>query len=182
MQRGNDSVGGRWRVRLVTLLAMTAGYALVSCGSGAAAEAVRPETPTAANALGEGACGDVTGGGEPLVVDWKPEQRGDLEIAMKDGVAVVSYSCDKLELLKDCRIEGQYGYIGMTTREQVVRLESSDEVRANLPLSGAQLSGELARGTTLEVAMILVGKRRTTWNEPTRNDLKGACDKATHYV
>jgi len=101
---------------------------------------------------------------------------------MKDGVAVVSYSCDKLELLKGCHIEGQYGYIGMTTREQVVRLESSDEVRANLPLSGVQLSGELARGTTLEVAMILVGKRRTTWTEPTHGDLKGACDKATHYV
>jgi uncharacterized protein len=156
---------------------------LAGCAPGAAADAIRPEAPTASSALGEGPCGDVTRGGEPLVVDWKSEQRGDLEIAMKDGVAVVAYSCDKLELLKDCRIEGQYGYIGMTTREQVVRLESSDEVRANLPLSGASISGELARGTTLEVAMILVGKRRTTWAEPTRTDLKGgSCDKATHYV
>ena len=156
---------------------------LAGCAPGAAADAIRPEAPSASSALGEGPCGDVTRGGEPLVVDWKSEQRGDLEIAMKDGVAVVAYSCDTLELLKDCRIDGQYGYIGMTTREQVVRLESSDEVRANLPLSGASISGELARGTTLEVAMILVGKRRTTWAEPTRTDLKGAsCDKATHYV
>src|SRR6185503_15119639 len=55
---------------------------LPSCGTGGAAEAIRPEAPTAAKAFGEGPCGDVTAGGEPLVVDWKPEQRGDLEIAM----------------------------------------------------------------------------------------------------
>jgi TPR repeat protein len=154
----------------------------LGCGPGTAAEAVRAEAPSASQAVGDGPCGDVTAGGEPLVVDWKPEQRGNLEIAMKEGVAVVAYSCDKLELLGSCHIAGEYGYIGMTTREQVVRLESSDEVRANLPLSGATLGGELARGTTLEVAMILVGKRRTTWNEPTRADLAGDCDRATHYV
>jgi len=117
-----------------------------------------------------------------LIVDWKPEQRGDLEVAMKEGVAVVAYSCDGIKLLKDCHIDGQYGFMGMTRREQVVRLEDADEVRANLPLSGASLGGAVERGSTLDIAMVMVGKTRTTWDHPTREDLKGTCDGATHFV
>jgi hypothetical protein len=116
------------------------------------------------------------------VVDWKPEQRGDLEVAMKDGVAIFSYSCHKIQLLGDCHLEGSYGFLGITRKEQVVRLENADELKANLPLTGATLGGELARGSNIEVAMIMVGKRRTTWLEPTLADLKGRCDGATHYV
>ena len=63
---------------------------------------MRPKEATAATALQEGepaVCKDVKSGGEPLIVDWKQEQRGNLEIAMKDGVAVVAYSCDAIKLL-----------------------------------------------------------------------------------
>ncbi len=158
---------------------------LYGCGAGGAAEAVRPQDPTAAGALGEeskGACQGVAKGAEPLIVDWKPEQRGDLEVAMREGVAVVGYSCEGIKLLNDCRIDGKYGFIGMTKKEQVVRLKSADEVRANLPLSGGAIGGELKRGAALEIAMIMVGKKRTTWDEPTTADLKGSCDGATHYV
>lgn len=144
---------------------------------------MRPETPTAAGALGEGGtCHKVDAYGEPLIVDWKPEQRGDLEVAMKEGVAVVAYSCEGIKLLKDCHIDGQYGFMGMTRREQVVRLKNADEVRANLPLSGASLGGAVQRGSTLDIAMVMVGKTRTTWDHPTRDDLKGTCDGATHFV
>ncbi|HVJ18723.1 MAG TPA: hypothetical protein VM686_25050, partial [Polyangiaceae bacterium] len=155
------------------------------CGPGAAAETVRPKEATAATALDESdtvVCRDVTSGAEPLIVDWKPEQRGNLEIAMKDGVAVVAYSCDGIKLLDACKLDGEYGFVGMTRREQVVRLNSSDEVRANLPLSGATIGGEMARESALDIAMILVGKRRTTWSEPNASDLKGECKGATHYV
>jgi uncharacterized protein len=155
---------------------------LASCGAGGVAEAVRPSDPTAKAALGEAECRSVEQGGEPLVVDWKAEQRSDLEVAMKDGVAVVAYSCDAIKLLPDCHIDGSYGFTGMTTREQVVRLENADEVRANLPLTGVNLAAELQRGSTLDIAMVTVGKRRTTWSEPTALDLKGKCDGATHYV
>jgi len=155
---------------------------LAACGPGGAAQTVRPADPTAAGALKEGTCHDVSGGGEPLVVDWKPEQRGDLEIAMREGIAVVSYSCEGINLLKDCRIDGNYGYLGMTRKEQVVRLADSDEVRANLPLSGAKLGAEMKRGASLDVAMVMVGKQKTTWQTPSREDLKGSCDGATHFV
>jgi uncharacterized protein len=158
---------------------------LLSCGAGGAAEAVRPKDPTAAGVLGEdakGSCQDVSNGAEPLVVDWKPDQRMDLDEVMHDGVAVVGYSCQGMKLLKQCKIDGTYGFIGMTKREQVVRLNNADEVRANLPFSGGSIGGEMQRGSTLEIAMIMIGKKRTTWDEPTKADLKGACDGATHYV
>jgi uncharacterized protein len=155
---------------------------LPACGPGATAEAIRPKDATAAQALGEAECRSVERGAEPLVVDWKPEQRGDLEVAMKDGVAVFAYSCNKIQLLGDCHLEGSYGFLGITRKAQVVRLENADELKANLPLTGATLGGELARGSNIEVAMIMVGKRRTTWQDPTVADLKGRCDGATHYV
>lgn len=156
----------------------------VACGTGGAAEAVRPNDPTAENVLGEekADCRKVESGAQPLVVDWKQEQRGDLEIAMKDGLAVVKYSCEGIELLADCKVDGEYGFIGMTRKEQVVRLENADEVKANLPFTGGAVGGELSRGATIDIAMVMVGKRRTTWMEPTKEDLKGNCDGATHYV
>jgi uncharacterized protein len=74
----------------------------------------------------------------------------------------------------------------MTTKEQVIRLENADEIRANLPLSGAilvaKLEGELQAGSALDIALVLVGNRRTTWSNVTPADLKGSCQGATHYV
>ncbi len=76
---------------------------------------VRPEEATAADALGEDgkpACRAVAAYGEPLIVDWKSTDRLDLELAMKEGVAVVAYTCDRFKLLKRCKIEGSYGACG----------------------------------------------------------------------
>ena len=128
----------------------------------------------------------IEGNGEPLIVDWQPQHRGDLEIAMHDGLAVVEYSDKGFRLLKGCTVSATYGFVGMSTKEQLVRLESADDVRANLPLGGAglvgQLGAELGRSTTLDVAMVMVGKIRTTWNHVTPKDLQGSCAGATHFV
>src|SRR5687768_4707056 len=87
------------------------GITTLGCGgAGGAARAIRPEATTGSSALGESTeCRDVSRGSKPLVVDWKPEQRGDLEVAMSEGVAVVAYDCQRMELLTDCRVEGSYG-------------------------------------------------------------------------
>jgi TPR repeat protein len=154
---------------------------VASCG-GAGGRAVRPSDPTAADALGEKDCHDVSGSSEPLVVDWKPEDRTKLELAMRDRVAIVSYSCEGIKLLEDCQLEGKYGYMGVTRKEQVISLSDSDEVKANLPLSGVSLSAELKSGASLDVAMVMVGQQKTAWAQPTTEDLKGTCAGATHYV
>jgi TPR repeat protein len=160
---------------------------LASCGTGGVAQSVRPADPTAGSTLGEAACREGDARVDPLVVDWKPDQRGDLEVAMKEGLAVVSYSCKKgVQILRDCKVEGSYGFLGMTKKEQVVRLENSDEVAANLPTAGIGLIGkvgaEMQRGATIDIAMILVGKKRTTPTPVTRDLLKGECEGATHYL
>ncbi len=128
----------------------------------------------------------VEGNGEPLIVDWEPQHRGNLELAMKDGLAVVEYSDKGFRLLKNCNVDGAYAFVGMSTKEQLVRLESADDVRANLPFGGAglvgQIGGELGRTTTLDVAMVMIGKIRTTWNHVAKKDLRGECTGATHFV
>lgn len=165
---------------------------LVGCSGGNVASRVRPEAPTAASALGEssgagsGECHDVRKGGRPLIVDWLPEQRGDLEVAMSQGIAVVNYSCHGLELLPDCMVEGSYGFKGIVLKQQLIRLEDEDELRANLPLTGdalaAKLSADFASGTTLDLATALVGNLTASRFDVSRSDLAGRCDGATHFV
>ena len=132
--------------------------------------------------MGEGICREVPTHGTPLVVDWKSEQRLDLEATMRDGIAVVSYDCQSLRLLKECHIEGGYGYMGLARKEDVIQLENADEVRANLPAFGASLTAELSRGSTLDLALLMVGKRRTPVRGATSSDLRGDCGEATHFV
>jgi uncharacterized protein len=157
-------------------------------GAGSVAQAVRPDAPTGSQALGEKPpeCRDVSRGSKPLVVDWKPEQRGDLEVAMSEGLAVVSYDCQRMELLTDCHIEGSYGFKGVVFKQQVIRLADADEIKTNLPLSGAAivatLDAELERGATLDLATALVGNLTSTRVAVGRADLAGQCQGATHFV
>jgi hypothetical protein len=167
--------------------AAAAGAALVlsltACPNG---NVVRPEDPSYADAVGGQSTPVIEGHGEPLVVDWRPDHRGDLEVAMREGVAVVSYTKEGMRLLKGCHANGKYGFLGMTLKEQVISLEDENEIRANLPLSGVgiagKLGGELRQGTVLNIAMALVGKHRTTNQEVPRDALEGRCDGATHFV
>src|SRR3974390_2661279 len=132
MQRPHRAIVG-------TLASITATSSLlVACGAGQVAGALRPKEQTAAEALGDdGQCREVQKEATPLVVDWKPEDRGDLEIAMKQGIAVVSSDCHSIPLLRDCQIPGSYGYVGTSLKESIVRLDSADDLKANLPFGGA---------------------------------------------
>lgn len=154
---------------------------LLATGCGGSKPSPLPQQATYASVMGAGTCrSDSTG--EPLLVDWRPEQRADLEVAMRSGVAVVKYDCQSLELLPDCSVEGSYGFMGVTTKEQVVRFEDADEVRANLPFSGMKLGAELSRGTTLDVALVMIGKKMSTRREARRQELHGRCAGASHFV
>lgn len=144
------------------------------------------DQPTVAEATGRQTALVVSGPTEPMIVDWDPQSRTDLEAAMKSGVAVVSFSPKGLQLLKDCKVDGKYGFVGVTTKYQMVQLENSAEVQANLPLAGAtiiaKLGAEFGQSKTLDVAMAMVGKKRTTWHHVTAEDLQGDCSRATHIV
>jgi TPR repeat protein len=80
--------------------------------------------------------------------------------------------------------------MGFSPKEEVVKIADQDELGANLPISagsfGAKLSGEFERGQSIDIAMMMIGKHRTTVRKATRGELvedrEGACAGATHFV
>lgn len=153
-----------------------------------------PEPQTASAATGRSvACddkGELPAQLRPMVVDMDAMDRVDLEVSMRDGLVVVRHDCNGMEILRDCRVESDYGFIGVQRKEEVVRLNSTDEIGANLPLSagtlGAKLGADFNQESTLDIAMVMVGKKRSTKATVGRAELvegrPGACDGATHYV
>ncbi|MEJ7735322.1 MAG: tetratricopeptide repeat protein [Polyangiaceae bacterium] len=165
-----------------------AGAALVTACTPSLPSAAPGDQPTAAQSTGRATVVPTDGPAMPLIVDWQPEQRGDLEELVHDGIVVVAFDAKGFRLLKGCSVPGDYGFVGMSMKTQVIRLESQQEVAANLPLAGVgiagKIGGELESGTTLDIAMAMIGKKRTTWKEVAREDLQGgsACEGATHFV
>ena len=157
-----------------------------SCHPGAIAKNVRPEDPTAAQSMGEDVCRDSGSQNDPLVVDWEDYQRDGLEIAMKKGVAVVSYDCHSLRLLPDCHLEGNYEFEPTSKQEKTIVLRNADEVRTNLPTSGQVLGNALeagmSRGDTLDITLSTIGRVVTTRSGVSRELLRGDCEDATHIV
>jgi TPR repeat protein len=156
-----------------------------ACGAGSAGKAVQPQSLTAKDAMGGAEapkCSAVAAHAEPLVVDWKSSDRVDLEAGMRAGVVVVTYDCSGLKLVKSCALGGTYAFTGVSRKEDAFQLTNADEVRANLPLGALKLSGEVARGSSLDLALVLVGKTSTTLVQATRSDLGGSCAGATHFV
>jgi TPR repeat protein len=166
------------------LLALTG---LVGCGPGAAGEALRPDDPTASEALGETEdCKSVSETAEPFLVDWKPEHRGKLQRAMQNGVAVMAYGCKGIKVLEDCKLkETQQAYTFAQIAKEgphKVALDRNTDLAAHVPLSAIELSAEVKSGLTLELAYIMVGSRGTIRNEVLRSELTGKCDGASHFV
>ena len=158
------------------------GIFAASCSGGVSGT---PSQPTAAGAL-ERDSAVITTYQEPLVVDWRPEDRTDLEVAMRRRIAVVRMESRGVRLLNDCHIDGDYGYVGVNKKEEVVSFRSADEIKANLPaaaaLFGAQLKAEMQQGVSLDLGLVIVGKRTALRVRAAPSDLRGECPGATHFV
>lgn len=157
---------------------------LSACKAGVVGEAVRPPDPTGTAALdGKAAkCRSTAGPAEPLVVDWKSDARTELELAMRGGVVVVGYDCERLVVLDRCRIDGSYTFAGVTRKEESVQIVNRDELAANVPLAKATFTAALDRGSSLDIALVMIGKQATTVASAMRPQLQGECDGATHFV
>lgn len=153
----------------------------MSCG-GKAAEAVRPDVPTAAEAIGEIPCAADKKTTAPLVVDWSSQQRLDLGVAMKQGTVALRYACDEVQVISDCRIPGEYAFVGVSRKEEVVSVSTADELKASLPVGAVKLAAEVGGEGKLDLAMVLVGKASSGWTALTRAELPSGCESATHVV
>jgi hypothetical protein len=153
--------------------------ALAACGG----SAPRPRDPGADKPV----CHAPAPVAEALVVDWSTEERAQLDAAMAEGVAVVSYTCKGLKLLRTCKVTGSdrdsYRYASVPPREEVLRLKTREELVANLPLSGALRAAE--GGLAADVALLAVGRRTAALDALGKSELAGGnCDLevATHFV
>src|SRR5262245_55052990 len=109
-------------------------FALAACPAGKAAQTIQPKPPTVGDAdpsmkspagkAGEGVVCKTADRADLMVVDWTPEMRGDIEVAMKEGLALVSYDCASVKLVPGCSLGGEYGYIGTTRREKKIEMNS----------------------------------------------------------
>lgn len=150
---------------------------LSGCG-GRGGPSLAPTPPSAAEAIDDSA---------PLTVDWPAGMRADLEVVSAKNVAVVEVKQDSIAVLTDCALPGSYGFVGVTPKEQLIRLQDAYEVAVNLPIGGpgiaAQLGGELGQSASLDVALVIVGKRTTPRSFAPRELLQGGdCSRATHFV
>lgn len=186
-------IGPEWRyfeIQMESAIRILVGssvlmFAVTSCG-GKIGEKIRPQEHSAVDAVGTGGGGSCTGAAtyaRPLIVDLDPDARADLEASMKNGVVVVRYDCTSLRVLANCRVaDSGYEYAGVSRKEQVVQINSADDLHANLPLGQAKLSGELKSGRSIDLALVLVGRHSTTVAKLRREQLSDGCEEATHFV
>ncbi len=168
---------------------------LIACPAGKAAQTIQPATPSISDAdpavKGKTVGSSITPCTTParadlMAVDWPPEMRGDFEVAMKEGLAVVKYDCKSIELVPACSAIGDYGFIGTTRREKKIEMNSKDEVAANLPVGGlswlSDLGGKLGRESAIAAELVMIGKRSSAKKRVARDELDGSCETATHFV
>ena len=105
---------------------------------------------------------------------------------MQDGIAVVSFDCNKLRLLPKCHVDGDYSFRKTSGQRRLIRLRNLDEIKAHLPSSGARLGTELEasikRGATLDISLQTIGRVLSSRSGISRELLRGECEDATHIV
>jgi hypothetical protein len=149
------------------------------------ADAVRPQDHTALSATGTKGptCTGAPRQSKPLIVDLDPDARVSLEAAMKRGVVVVAYDCTSFRVLPTCKVpEARYEYAGVSRKEQVIQMNSQDDLNVNLPISSGKLGAEMKSGRSVDLALVRVGMTSTALGQITRAELVGGCDGATHFV
>lgn len=172
------------RLGMAFVMSLTA-FGLIAaqgCKPGGAGDVVRPPDPKARERYDAKCNPAEVDRATPLVIDWESHERGDLEEAMHDGIAVVHYDCEKLYALPRCSVKGTYGYMSFEPKEDILQLRDATEIHANLPLFSARVGGETAQSTALDLALVMVGKRRTTMTEVSPQMMDGSCAGATHFV
>lgn len=167
------------QIRTIALgLALGAGAPLLACGGDAPPPAKAP--PAAPRVVEMPAC-PVTAA-KPWIVDMRPEERLELELAMRAGFAVVAYDCRSIRVLRDCHAKSRHTFAPAAAREFRVKLTSREEVVATLPARGAAIARELSPGGSVDIDVAVVGEARARALPVARPGLAGECAGATHLV
>jgi hypothetical protein len=163
--------------------------AFLACGCGAAKPPAAPDPTTsvpsvaaaATSAIDPGRC--IPGKRErPFVVGWDVTDVAELSAASQHGLVGVRLEECSVHLVPECRIPGSYEDAEVPGGQQTLRIDSENQLRAELPLSVAALSGELSRSSGLDLAYFVSSMRSASQLEIGRSTLPEGCRTATHFV
>jgi hypothetical protein len=151
-----------------------------ACGSGSAASALAQ--PPTFQPGGAATCGTSTANWRPLLVEWSAPDRAVLEARIAEGVVAVSVNGCAIEILPSCKGPSRYVYTATTPKRDTLLIRNSDELQATIPFGAARFGASLARSGELSVRMNVVGVYAAEQAAAKAEDMKGACDSATHIV
>jgi uncharacterized protein len=149
-----------WSARAVGVL--TVAFLVAACGGARETQPASPAATTPPTAPTASAPPAPTRAGgcraDPLILNWGTKLRADLEIMMREGVAVVGYDCKRVRLIADCSASGTYGFVAEPKKTEAVQLDGGD------------------------LTMASSGRLSTSRERLPRSELRGECAGATHFV
>ena len=152
----------------------------VACGggnvAGAVAQAPKYEPGSASK------CGTATADWRPMLVEWSAPDRATLESKIGEGLIAARVTGCEIQILPTCRGPSRYLYTATTPKRDTVRIRNTDELQANIPFGAARFNANLARSGELSVRLNVVGIYAAEQAAVAAEDMKGACDSATHIV
>jgi hypothetical protein len=176
------------RRRVLVPLGVVAVGLLACKGSG-----LRPASDaTDRSALGAGRC-TAAAGGEPqlFLVDWDATDLTSFEAKAGRDVVFVKYEGCQMKVLHGCSDDGIAGRYGTYGKPEVtsgsieeLKVSTTDELNARLPLGAVTFGGALSRGKSVEMKYHVSGVVNATRGQVFRGDLKAnpRCEGATHFV
>lgn len=166
-------------MRTAALSFVVLALAASACGGGAPAP--RAQAPTW-EAKDQTKCAAHRSRARPLIVEWPSPDRGALEVQARRGIVAVRYEGCEMEVLRQCKVAGQYAYGGVTRKEDHVAIRTADDLYASVPVHAAALEAKLAQAGRLDVSMTVVGSFDADKHIVERADLAGDCARATHFI
>ncbi len=118
----------------------------------------------------------------PLIVEWPSTERAKLESLARGGLVAVEYSGCRMKTLAACKLKAKYRYVALTPKHDRLRMRTSDELYAAMPVYAASFEGKLKQAGELSVVMTIVGRFESDQARFDRGDLEGDCAEATHVV
>lgn len=124
------------------------------------------------------------GSSRPMVVDWSPDDRAELEARTGRGAILVRVTENGIEPLWDCAIPdgSRYEFTGVSPKRDRVDARSDAELAANFPMGFAKLRSLVKSGQSITADVRMVGVAELNRLSVKGADLSPQCRKATHFV
>ncbi|HEY8076048.1 MAG TPA: hypothetical protein VIF62_18100 [Labilithrix sp.] len=119
---------------------------------------------------------------ERLVVDWSALDRSKLEAAARRGVVPVRVEGCRARIVDGCTVKRDYTFAPTARQREVMLFSDRDELDARLPVLALRFGASVARASTLDVAMTVIGRYESGAAPVKISDLEGECEGATHVV